>query len=138
MMTNGSVQIQNILDIRATESSKQINSEMQKLTAQGINENKLMKKLTKQSAQDTRSMMTIALISAVFLPATFLATLFGSNFFDYSQADDRLTIASNFWVYVVIAVGFSGATVLLWYFWRRRRMQAIDDDDVESHNELEK
>lgn len=50
-----------------------MNSEMQKLTEQGIKENKLMKTLTHQSAQDTRSMMVVALISAVFLPATFLA-----------------------------------------------------------------
>jgi hypothetical protein len=50
-----------------------MNSEMQKLTEQGINENKLMKTLTHQSAQDTRSMMVVALISAIFLPATFLA-----------------------------------------------------------------
>jgi hypothetical protein len=63
----------NILEIRATEASKQMNFEMQKLTEQGVNENKLMKKLTEQSAQDTKSMMIIALISAIFLPATFLA-----------------------------------------------------------------
>jgi hypothetical protein len=50
-----------------------MNIEMQKLTEQGVKENKLMKKLTQKSTQDTRSMMTIALISAIFLPATFLA-----------------------------------------------------------------
>jgi hypothetical protein len=72
-IADNNVQIQNILDIRSTEASKQIESEMRKLTKQGINENQLMKKLTQQSAQDTRSMMTIALISAIFLPATFLA-----------------------------------------------------------------
>jgi hypothetical protein len=65
--------VQNILEIRATEASKQINFEMQKLTEQGIKENKLVKRLTEKSTQDTRSMMTIALISAIFLPATFLA-----------------------------------------------------------------
>jgi hypothetical protein len=46
---------------------------MQRLTEQGIKENALMKRLTEQSTNDTRSMMTIALISAIFLPATFLA-----------------------------------------------------------------
>lgn len=71
--TNSPPQIQNILEIRAAENSKQMNSEMQKLTEQGIKENKLMKTLTHQSAQDTRSMMVVALISAIFLPATFLA-----------------------------------------------------------------
>jgi hypothetical protein len=65
--------VQSIQDIRATEASKQTNLEMQKLTEQGIAENKLMKRLTEQSVKDTSSMMMIALISAIFLPATFLA-----------------------------------------------------------------
>lgn len=66
-------QIQNILDIRATESSKKTNTSMQELTEQSIQENKLVKTLTIQSTRDTRAMMVIALISAIFLPATFLA-----------------------------------------------------------------
>jgi hypothetical protein len=65
--------VQSIQDIRAAEASKQMGYEMQKLTEQGIKENKLMKRLTEQSTGDTRYMMAIALISAIFLPATFLA-----------------------------------------------------------------
>lgn len=67
------MQVQNIQDIRATEASNLINLEMQKLTEQGISENKLMKTLTEKSVRDTRTMMNIAFISAIFLPATFLA-----------------------------------------------------------------
>lgn len=129
---------------------------MQKLTEQGIKENKLMKKLTHQSTQDTRSMMTIALISAIFLPATFIAvrplltkkenpgtkimqTLFGSNFFVYNQEGNRLTVASNFWVYVVIAFGFSGIAVAFWFLWRRRRARASpEDEELEAQYDLEK
>jgi hypothetical protein len=66
-------QVQGIQDFRSNEASKQINREMQTLTEQGIKENGLMKRLTEQSTKDTRSMMTIAFISAIFLPATFLA-----------------------------------------------------------------
>jgi hypothetical protein len=135
--------VQNVQDIRAAEASKQINLEMQRLTEQGIKENKLMKRLTEQSTGDTRSMMAIALISAVFLPATFLAvsvaqyfrvkadpqqTLFGSNFFQYSQNDNILTVASNFWIYAIIATGFSGMTVLLWFVWRRRSLLRQNKD----------
>lgn len=68
-------QVRNILEIRAAEASKQMSFEMQKLTEQGVNENKLMKKLTEQSTKDTKSMTIIALISAIFLPATFLAVI---------------------------------------------------------------
>jgi len=72
-------QVLNILEIRATEASKQMNVEMQKLTEQGVNENRLMKKLTEQATRDTKSMMIISLISAIFLPATFLAVGSGST-----------------------------------------------------------
>lgn len=135
-----------------------MNIEMQKLTEQGVKENKLMKKLTQKSTQDTRSMMTIALISAIFLPATFLAvrhctyismlwsktdfmqTLFGSNFFGYSQQDNKLTVASNIWVYVVTAVGLSSITILCWFSWRRRRVQGHQrwerEDELESMMEM--
>jgi hypothetical protein len=65
--------VQNLLEIRATEAGKKMNLEMQKLTEQGIEENKLVKRLTQQTTRDTKSMMIIALISAIFLPATFLA-----------------------------------------------------------------
>jgi hypothetical protein len=71
----------NILEIRATEASKQMNVEMQKLTEQGVNENRLMKKLTEQATRDTKSMMIISLISAIFLPATFLAVGSGSTLY---------------------------------------------------------
>lgn len=67
------VQVQSIQDIRANEASKEINHEMRNLTEQSIEENRLVKRLTEQSTKDTRSMMAVALISAIFLPATFLA-----------------------------------------------------------------
>ena len=120
---------------------------MQKLTEQGMKENGLIKRLTEQSTKDTRSMMIIALISAIFLPATFLAvsrfcppnnhilrlinvyTLFGSNFFAYSERENALTVASNFWVYVIITFAFSGSTVIVWFIWRRRVVQRSTSDE---------
>ena len=66
-------QVQSILEIRATEAGKIMNFEMQKLTEQGIEENKLVKRLTQQATRDTKSMKIIALVSAIFLPATFMA-----------------------------------------------------------------
>jgi hypothetical protein len=74
-------QVQSILEIRATEAGKIMNFEMQKLTEQGIEENKLVKRLTQQATRDTKSMKIIALVSAIFLPATFMAV---------RQNDDKL------------------------------------------------
>lgn len=50
-----------------------MNFEMKKLTEQGIEENKLVKRLTQQATRDTKAMKIIALVSAIFIPATFMA-----------------------------------------------------------------
>ncbi|RDW84189.1 uncharacterized protein DSM5745_04515 [Aspergillus mulundensis] len=80
--------VQNILDIRATDTAAKINVRM--------------RELAEKNARETRSMSVLSLISAIFLPAIFLATIFGTNFFDYVEGN--LHIASNFWIYIVMAV----------------------------------
>ncbi|KAL4974577.1 hypothetical protein BDW66DRAFT_167666 [Aspergillus desertorum] len=113
--------VQNILDMRATETAAKINVRM--------------RELAEKNARETRSMSIISLISAIFLPAMFLAvgtdsvfietmltinkTLFGTNFFDYVEG--KIHIASNFWIYIVMAVGMSGFTVLLWVAYQQKR-----------------
>ncbi|KAI9931544.1 hypothetical protein MW887_010121 [Aspergillus wentii] len=125
--------IQSILEIRTSESSKKINNRMHELAEKGVQENKLIKRLTFQTTQDTRSMSVISFISAIFLPATFLATLFGMNFFDFRG--DGLTIATNFWIYIVMAGALSGMTVLLWFYWQRsvKAKYMSEKDDIESN-----
>ncbi|OJJ39788.1 hypothetical protein ASPWEDRAFT_105628, partial [Aspergillus wentii DTO 134E9] len=129
--------IQSILEIRTSESSKKINNRMHELAEKG-------------TTQDTRSMSVISFISAIFLPATFLAvrptpsislyladipaqTLFGMNFFDFRG--DGLTIATNFWIYIVMAGALSGMTVLLWFYWQRsvKAKYMSEKDDIESN-----
>ncbi|KAL5044294.1 hypothetical protein BDW71DRAFT_199150 [Aspergillus fruticulosus] len=113
--------VQNILDIRATDTAAKINVRM--------------RELAEKNARETRSMSVVSLISAIFLPAMFLAvgtgsivtatmltgnkTLFGTNFFDYVEG--KIHIASNFWIYIVMAVGMSGFTVLLWVAYQQKR-----------------
>ena len=50
-----------------------MNFEMQNLAEQGIEENRLVKRLTERATRDTKAMKIIALVSAIFLPATFMA-----------------------------------------------------------------
>ncbi len=80
-------QVLSILEIQATETSKQMNFEMQKLTEQGVTDNKLLHTLTEKSTQDTKTMMIIALISAIFLPATLLAVSIQLPVYVYSKAE---------------------------------------------------
>lgn len=67
------IQIHNTLEAQTTENSNKANSRMQELAEIGVQENRLIKTLTMQTTSETKFMSTITLISAIFLPATFLA-----------------------------------------------------------------
>ncbi|PQE24618.1 Mg2+ transporter -like Zinc transport protein [Rutstroemia sp. NJR-2017a BVV2] len=124
--------VQSILEIRAAEAGKIMNLEMKKLTEQGIEENRLVKRLTQQTTRDTKAMKIIALVSAIFIPATFMATLFGSNFFIYSEDQNKLTVASNFWVYIVFTAGLSGTVITMWMLWKQWGVKRHKGNDLES------
>lgn len=111
--------VQNIHEVRQADNSNRLNHAVRDITEQSIQENKLIKQLTHQSTLDTRSTMVIALISAIFLPATFAATLFGSNFFGFVSRGDHymLLVAENIWIYLVTAVGLSSLTIFSWFWW---------------------
>ena len=73
------LQIQQILDFKAAEQGRKINARMEELAEQGVQENRLIKSLTLKTTEDTKSMKVITLISAIFLPATFLAVSQGQT-----------------------------------------------------------
>ncbi|KAF4119725.1 hypothetical protein GMORB2_4391 [Geosmithia morbida] len=68
--------------------------------------------------KDSTAMRTIALVTLVFLPATFIAALFDTCFFDY-DADDGLTVGYQFWIYWAAALPVTALTVALWVLWDR-------------------
>ena len=70
-----------MIDAGTGETNHEMNRSMHALSKQGIEDNKLMRQLTARSTQDTRSMAVIAIISAIFLPATFVAVRFSSRLF---------------------------------------------------------
>jgi hypothetical protein len=60
--------------------------------------------------------------------------MFGTNFFGFQEG--KLEMATNFWIYIVGVVIFSGLSVLAWFWWRRHtRIQS--EEDVEALGEKE-
>jgi hypothetical protein len=71
-MTNPQ-QIGDMLNMRTAQTAHHMNIAMHELSKQNAEENKLVRMLASQSTRDTRSMKVVALISSIFLPATFVA-----------------------------------------------------------------
>ncbi|KAL2846500.1 hypothetical protein BJX68DRAFT_268590 [Aspergillus pseudodeflectus] len=69
---------------------------------------------------DSAWMKTIAFVSMVYLPGTFVSGLFGTNFFDFDSPTPGLWAHSNFWLYWAVAVPLTMATMGIWAAWHRR------------------
>ncbi|KAF2748387.1 hypothetical protein M011DRAFT_466795 [Sporormia fimetaria CBS 119925] len=66
--------------------------------------------------RDSRVMRSIALVTMVFLPGTFFATVFSMTFFDWFGEDGKARVSQNLWIYIVITFCFTVLTVGSWYF----------------------
>ncbi|KAH7091633.1 hypothetical protein FB567DRAFT_278455 [Paraphoma chrysanthemicola] len=66
--------------------------------------------------QDSKVMRSISLVTMVFLPGTFFATVFSMTFFDWFDDSGKTRVSSYLWIYVVVTVFFTGITIGLWYF----------------------
>lgn len=75
------------------------------------------------SKRDSIAMKTIAILGIVFLPGTFVATLFSINMFDWgglnSGETKSLTVSRSIWIYWAITVPLTIVTFLVWMFWSR-------------------
>ncbi|KAL4885815.1 hypothetical protein BJY04DRAFT_117977 [Aspergillus karnatakaensis] len=70
---------------------------------------------------DSNMMKTIAVVSMVYLPGTFVSGLFGTNFFSF-QADPGNTwlTADEFWIYWAVTIPLTMATMGVWAIWHWR------------------
>ncbi|KAI0546394.1 hypothetical protein F4679DRAFT_575488 [Xylaria curta] len=68
------------------------------------------------ASQDSRHMRAIALVTMLFLPGTFFATVFSMTFFNWQAADGESTVSSLLWIYIAFSVVSTAATLLVYYY----------------------
>lgn len=62
-------------------------------------------------------MMTFTFITALFLPGTYVASLFSSSMFNWQAGGtgSEKTLSSKFWVYWAVAAPLTAAVMFGWY-----------------------
>ncbi|KAK0753398.1 hypothetical protein B0T18DRAFT_434170 [Schizothecium vesticola] len=107
------------------------------------------RRLAHAAKRDSTSMKTLSLLGAIFLPATFLASVFSMTFFNFQDQDSPApgggsqqeqqqrndpVVSKDLWIYFVISVPLTLAIVLVWWWWDRRReaRYAVEDADIEA------
>ncbi|RYO14844.1 hypothetical protein AA0111_g11863 [Alternaria arborescens] len=77
-------------------------------------------RIAKETKRDSRTMRGIAWVTIAFLPATFVSSFFGMNFFNGIAGNVPFDEASrNVWLFFVVAVPVSAIVLFIFYFWDR-------------------
>jgi hypothetical protein len=63
-------------------------------------------------------MITLAAVTMVFLPGTFISAILSTTVFDYGQ--DELQVSRQWWLLVVTTVPLTAVVFLFWAGWRKR------------------
>ncbi|KAF1998629.1 hypothetical protein P154DRAFT_246622 [Amniculicola lignicola CBS 123094] len=79
------------------------------------------KQVALATSKDSAVMVIIAILTMVFLPATFTATLFSTTFFDFRKEKGKTVVSTTFWIYWVVTLALTLVTMTCaGYFWRMR------------------
>lgn len=80
-------------------------------------DNQTSAELAASASRDSTSMKILAFISALFLPGSFIATMFSMDMFDWKQKRSEAVVSNRFWVYWAAALPLTAVTVLGWAAW---------------------
>ena len=96
---------------------------------------KASREIAVESKRDSSSMKTLAAVTMLFLPGTFVASLFATPMFQWS-ATAGLRVESHIWIYWATTIPLTLLTIGLWWIWLKftvghERAQLKDADDFD-------
>ena len=80
---------------------------------------KASREIAVESKRDSSSMKTIAAVTMLFLPGTFVASLFATPMFQWNNVTGDLHVASQIWIYWAITIPLTLLTIGMWWVWLR-------------------
>ncbi|KAF2796628.1 hypothetical protein K505DRAFT_237308, partial [Melanomma pulvis-pyrius CBS 109.77] len=105
----------------------------------GLGFSNVMVSLAKDTVEDSATVRVVTIVTLIYLPASFVSSLLGTNLFVFQTTDGSGFQASEqFWIFVVISVPLTMLTVGSWFFYTKRRatmsrrkVQNVSQDDLE-------
>lgn len=74
------------------------------------------KKLADANTRDSATMKGISLLGAIFLPGTFLASVFSTTFFNFETVE-RDSVSRKIWIYFAFTIPLTVIVMLRWLWW---------------------
>ncbi|KAF5244353.1 hypothetical protein FAUST_2364 [Fusarium austroamericanum] len=95
------------------------------------------RRIAHASKRDSTAMKTLSLMGALFLPGTYLASVFSMTFFNFG-ADADPVISAELWVYFAITIPVTALIVFSWMFIDKRRQEQHKKDDADLEKNIDK
>jgi Mg2+ and Co2+ transporter CorA len=73
--------------------------------------------------RDSTTVRVITVVTLIYLPATFTATLLGMNSFFEMDDNRRIVVSPQFWIYIVCAVPLTVATLSYWWYFQKAKQR---------------
>ncbi|KAI1735240.1 hypothetical protein F4680DRAFT_435894 [Xylaria scruposa] len=83
----------------------------------------LSSKLARESLRDSKAMKTLSILTILFLPGAFVATLFSTNMFEFQGNVQEI------WIYFVIVVPLTAFLMLGWLLWLSVTPGGMDEEN---------
>ncbi|KAI9369536.1 hypothetical protein BJX61DRAFT_519053 [Aspergillus egyptiacus] len=90
-----------------------------------FNDAYVAKRQTQYMLRDSTTVRVITVVTLVYLPSTFMATLLGMNSFFEMDPDSRhLVVSPQFWIYIVCSVPLTAATLCYWWYFQKAKQRS--------------
>lgn len=100
-------------------------------------DNRLNAKMAAAAGRDSAAMKTLAFITTLFLPGTFIASIFSTGMFNWhvdegSEAPEspERTTSSLFWVFWVVAIPLTILVAAGWRVWWNYERRQFEKDVI--------
>ncbi|RPB05736.1 hypothetical protein L873DRAFT_1661523 [Choiromyces venosus 120613-1] len=97
----------------------------------------LMVEFAERTKRDSRTMRVATMLATLYLPGTFVATIFGMGFFhsdihtEHGQKVSTFSVATQLWIFGVAVAIFTVVTVGSFWLWEQR-LRRKDETKVEA------
>ncbi|KAL5001042.1 hypothetical protein BDV10DRAFT_199606 [Aspergillus recurvatus] len=81
------------------------------------------KRQTEFMLRDSTTVRVITVVTLVYLPATFMATLLGMNSFFEMDDSRNIVVSRQFWIYIVCSVPLTAATLCYWWYFQKAKQR---------------
>ncbi|KAG5803787.1 hypothetical protein H9Q74_011520 [Fusarium xylarioides] len=90
----------------------------------------LQARLARESLRDSKAMKTLSILTILFLPGAFIATIFSTNMFDFKSKNQQVRI------YFAIVIPLTAVLMICWVLWLKNTPERGDEESARRYRRV--